>query len=623
MFNKFREYTDFNYSNKAVWFNQYLIRGFTIFFLIAFIVANQGVSKQCPGYQNNDYNLNLNLEKNGILEATEVIKSDLMNNDREEYTKFFKGDGHLKIKINAVTLNGVPISYSLLKIDNDYLLRIKLTKHNINNNDQNILYQIFYRPNYYSCSITPVLILKYQLLGAVSQGKDQELLQFNVLNSPKNIALKNINLTLILPENINSSNTPAEILSYDQKFNLPISYEKNSIQCKFVPDLNNPEYSFLCYLPKNSIDLSKVNFLSFYWLWEYLQPGILLPALTILIFGLQFLSLTPRKKLSDLDQDPNLNLLNTLSPGEIGIIFDGKFDPRDLTAVLIDLACRDYISIHEIQGENLSLMSDKDLILKKTESNQDVEDLKSFELYIYRFLFSQNISQIKFSEIVMSVDNEPIKEITNLIYANLKHLGYITLNNPTKIIRLYNLLAIITLICAGLQPIFTLFATYGIYYETVILNILPSIIGLSLSAAIIFLMAQHLPIRSINGLKVYEQIKHIQDFIINATQEDIIILAQKNPYMFDRLLCIAIALDLEVIWVNKIYTVINTCPKWFIPNKGSNLVTNFKNDFGNTLRLLDFGNKSLFLNASLPKLNLSQDYKSNNVINSDDFNLIN
>ncbi len=620
MLSKFDEYTDVNRSEKAVRLYRYLTMGLTLFFLTAFIVANQGINKQDKGYENNDYNLNLSLEKNGVLDATEVIKSDLINNDNEEYTKFFKGDGHLKIKINKLTLDRVPISYSLLKIDNDYLLRIKLTKHNVNNNDQNILYQFFslFRRRYFSLNITPVLILKYQLLGAVSQDKNQELLHFNLLNSPKNIALKNINLTLTLPENINSSNTHTEIVSYDHKVDLPISYAKNSIQCKFVPDLNNPEYSFLCYLPKNSIDLSQYNFLSFYWLWEYLQPGILLPILTLLIFGIQFLSLTPRKKLSALDQDPNLNLLNTLSPGEIGIIFDGKFDPRDLTAVFIDLACRDYISIQQCQGENLPLMSDNDLIFKKSMSNHDPEELKSFELYIYRTMFKQNNTQIKFSELIISTDKESIKEITNLIYANLKHLGYITLNNPTKIIRLYNLLAISTLICAGLQPIFTLFATYGIYYETVILNILPSIIGLCLSAVIIFLSARHLPIRSINGLKVYEQIKHIQDFIMNATQEDIIILAKKNPYMFDRLLCIAIALDLEAIWINKINTVIKTYPKWFISDNDSKLITSFKNDFGNTLRLLDYGNKSLFMNANLPKLNLSQDYKLNNVIKSDD-----
>ncbi len=599
-------------------FYQTIITAFIGIILCTVILPLLGRIKFKPVYpinlQNNDYSINLQLENSGILNVTEIIKSDLINDNKQEFTKIFNNsdDRNIKIRLKEATLNGNPISYSLIKLDNSYLLKIKLTNQNLSNNNQNLLNNIPLRGiNYFSTLpfSQPKLVLKYQLIGSVAKLHDKQLLKFSLINSNKNIAIKNIILNFALPENISSNYTKAEIFDNNSLIDAHISYNQNLIQGQLKPDLINPNYMFLCYLPKNSINLNQYDFINFYWLWDYIQPGFLIPAITLLIFSIQLLLLSPNKKTTVKNTECDLSFLNNLSPGEIGIIYDEKFDPRDLSAIIIDLAIRGFINIQEIQSENLFLMSDKDLVFNKLKNFTSQDNLKDFEFQILFNMFSVDKKNIKFSTLIDSFGNTSINSITDLVYFNLKKQGYITLN-PTNIRRVYYILALAYILWAGFYAFSLISFTYGIYYETVVINLLPSIIGLSLSSIFIYTFANHIPIRSINGLKLYEQIKYLKDFIINASQNDIDTLYIENPYMFYKILCLSIALDLEPIWAAKIKTIIKSSPVWYQSVNDNN--NTFISEIGNTIRLLDYGNKRLFMFANQKRVNLDNDCNINN-----------
>ena len=221
------------------------------------------------------------------------------------------------------------------------MLKIKLTNQNLNNNNKNLLNNIPLKGINYFSNIPfsqPILILNYQIIGSVAKWHDKQLLKFSLINSNKNIAIKNITFNFALPENISSNYTKSEIFDNNNLIDAHIIYNQNLIQGQLKPDLINPNYIFLCYLPKNSINSNQYDLINFYWFWEYIQPGFLIPAITLLIFSIQILLLSPNKKTSVKNTECDLSFLNNLSPGEIGIIYDEKFDPRDLTAIIIDLA---------------------------------------------------------------------------------------------------------------------------------------------------------------------------------------------------------------------------------------------------------------------------------------------
>jgi len=78
-----------------------------------------------------------------------------------------------------------------------------------------------------------------------------------------------------------------------------------------------------------------------------------------------------------------------LRPGEIGMLLDERADPLDATATIVDLAVRGYLTIEEVESENVvgRLFGKKDWQIAKTE--KEPSDLVEYEAALYQGLFSQ------------------------------------------------------------------------------------------------------------------------------------------------------------------------------------------------------------------------------------------
>ena len=71
-----------------------------------------------------------------------------------------------------------------------------------------------------------------------------------------------------------------------------------------------------------------------------------------------------------------------LSPGEVGTLVDNSVDMRDITASIVDLAVRGYISIEEKQTTSGVALLEQGLHLHSKKTPADWAGLKSHELQL-------------------------------------------------------------------------------------------------------------------------------------------------------------------------------------------------------------------------------------------------
>ena len=84
-------------------------------------------------------------------------------------------------------------------------------------------------------------------------------------------------------------------------------------------------------------------------------------------------------------------------PAQLGLILDERADTRDMTASLVDLAARGYLTITELKGEGI--FGRHDYQLTQVVPAPDVTHLQEFERTLYYGLFPANRSQVKLSEL--------------------------------------------------------------------------------------------------------------------------------------------------------------------------------------------------------------------------------
>lgn len=97
-----------------------------------------------------------------------------------------------------------------------------------------------------------------------------------------------------------------------------------------------------------------------------------------------------------------------LRPGELGLIVDERVDPVDITATVLDLAVRGYLTIEEVEEPGILWTSKTDWILRRTESPEetataaddraDARELNRYESRLLNALFASG-EEVRVSEL--------------------------------------------------------------------------------------------------------------------------------------------------------------------------------------------------------------------------------
>ena len=255
---------------------------------------------------------------------------------------------------------------------------------------------------------------------------------------------------------------------------------------------------------------------------------------------------------------------NQLTPGEVGTLVDNSADMRDITASIVDLAVRGYITIEEHQKDRmLGLMHDKDYNFIVQKDRAEWSKLKPHEQTLLEGLFT--VGTVGESVSMSSLENHfytNLPSIKSNIFSSLVADGYYT-TRPDSVRSAYIGAGVIIgfLIVFGGLKIASTQGTAPLAF----------IISGILTGAIVCAFGWFMPAHTEQGTRALEGVLGFEDFLVHV-ESDRFNRMIKTPEMFEKFLPFAMALGVEKNWSRAFQGILTQPPQWY---RGSSYGPNF------------------------------------------------
>ena len=291
------------------------------------------------------------------------------------------------------------------------------------------------------------------------------------------------------------------------------------------------------------------------------QPGALArffrfirsnPVLTLPLWA--FAVMFPLWWVKGRDPDPGMSVApmyeppEKMGPAEVGTLIDNSVDPRDITAVLVDLAVRGYVKIVETQHKGF-LSTTKDYEFHLLKERNLWNDLSDYERAMLDNVFSGG--QVTLLSSLHNHFYTALPMIKSEIMGALKSKGMYTVD-PDSAGGLWVVGVILVLLPYGLLQ----------WLHVVdFLSSIPLAIGAGLIAlAIVIILGRLLTATSLKGARTRVQILGFQEFM-NRVDADR--LKRMPPDTFEKFLPYAMALGVEHRWAKAFEGIIQNPPTWY------------------------------------------------------------
>jgi uncharacterized membrane protein len=244
-----------------------------------------------------------------------------------------------------------------------------------------------------------------------------------------------------------------------------------------------------------------------------------------------------------------------LTPGEIGTLVDNSVDMRDITASIVDLAVRGYLTIEEKTKDHLlGLTHSKEYVFHLKKSQADWASLKAHEQDLLEGLFVNG--QAGDTVTLAELHNRFYKSIAgikNEIFGSLVSHGYYA-RRPDSVRSSY--------IGAGIVVGFLIFAGGNYFAKNSGMAPGPFIAAGVLTGAIVCIFGWFMPARTLSGAAALEKVLGFEDFL-NHVEADRFNRMIKTPEMFEKFLPFAMALGVEKNWSKAFQNIYTEPPQWY------------------------------------------------------------
>lgn len=268
-----------------------------------------------------------------------------------------------------------------------------------------------------------------------------------------------------------------------------------------------------------------------------------------------------------------------LRPAEIGILIDERADTLDVTATIIDLAARGYLTITEIP--KTWIFGDVDYELKKKE--KDTKDLLVYEKLLLDRLFSSD-TKIQLSELKRTFYDD-LAEVKKQMYKDLENKQLFA-ENPETVRTKYLILGIL------LSIVGVFFFINRLTAESWHLMFLS--LGIAVSGVFLLVFSRMMPRRTAYGRELLRRARGYRLFIDKAEKYQQQFFEKKN--LFHEILPYAIIFGLTEKFAKTMQDlgVTPTRPYWYTGTAPFNAAT-----FGQNVN--QFSNSFSSAIASTPK----------------------
>jgi uncharacterized membrane protein YgcG len=245
--------------------------------------------------------------------------------------------------------------------------------------------------------------------------------------------------------------------------------------------------------------------------------------------------------------------------GEVGVLIDDRADLRDITAMVIGLAVKGYLTISEVSDEDVGL-ADKVKRVFGRSGPTDYEFVKQkdpdtgltkVEARLFGAIFDSGNPD---SRTLSSLENKFYKVLPQLksdLYAGLVKKGLYA-SNPERVRRSYSTM--------GMLVVF-LGVAVGIWASSLYLGVAVAACGV-----IILAFTPIMPRRTNKGTEALRDVLGLSEYIRRAEVEQMEFhdAPEKNPQLFEKLLPYAMALNLTSIWSKQFEGLLKEPPNWYM-----------------------------------------------------------
>lgn len=234
-----------------------------------------------------------------------------------------------------------------------------------------------------------------------------------------------------------------------------------------------------------------------------------------------------------------------LSPAEMSVIIHERLHSKDISATLIDLACRGYLKI--IENEK----SPKDYILQRQSKAISDTLLKPYEQLVLEGVFGVQ-QEVNLKDLKEKFYTN-IPEIKKAILNKVTQDGYFK-RNPNSVIIRYVLLGVLVLIVSVLLVAFSLVSITG-FFAILLTGILTAIFG------------WFMPCKTLKGAEAKWHAIGFKDYLQVA--EKFRLESNVDPKIFDKYLSYAIVLNVANKWAERFSDIYKGSPDWYVSSDTS------------------------------------------------------
>ncbi len=243
-----------------------------------------------------------------------------------------------------------------------------------------------------------------------------------------------------------------------------------------------------------------------------------------------------------------------LSPAEAGALVDDEAAMRDITATIVDLAVRGYLTIEEKEKtQMLGLFGNKEFVFHLKKKPAEWTGLKAHELLLLSGIFSSGlIEQVELSELQnhFYTNLPPIKDG---IFEQLMARGYFQ-HRPDVVRSSFVGGAFIT----G----FMLFLIGNRLAQNMGMSPAPFVIAALFSGGNIAGFGWYMPARTVMGVKALAGVLGFENFLTHVEADRMDRISQ-TPETFEKFLPYAMALGVEKKWVGAFKNIYTQPPSWY------------------------------------------------------------
>lgn len=259
-------------------------------------------------------------------------------------------------------------------------------------------------------------------------------------------------------------------------------------------------------------------------------------------------------------RDPRLRAITVtyeppdrLTPAEVGTLADESPDLRDITATVVDLAVRGYLTIKTTQDEHLfGLWTSTEYSFHRVKPREEWAQLRLHERLVLYGIFPTADDAVSLSTLQNRFYSH-LPGIRAALFESLHDRKYFV-QRPDKVKERY--------LVGGVALGLILTIGLAVLADRWSLSYLTTFVSSLSSGLIVILFGRIMPARTAQGTRALEQVLGFEEFLarVEVDRFDRVI---KTPDLFERFLPFAMALGVERNWARAFEPILKTPPNWY------------------------------------------------------------